>query len=161
MRRGFLGNNQGGISVVEVLIGSAIVVALVITVASALQSFVWLSALTTGRVQAGVLLEETEEALQIMRDQGWSAYIEPMIIGDTYYLGWNGAAYELSTTSVPIDGIYERAIVFGEVYRDSSGVLDPDGTLDPDARTVTVTITRVSDGRVLGEAASLLHNSYE
>lgn len=153
--------SQKGFSTVELLIAVAILVAVTITVSASLQTFVQLSVHTAQTVRAGLLLEEGAEAVQILRDQDWDTTIGAVPDDTPYYLYWNGSDYVLTGTSTVIDGAFIREVVFSEIARDGSGVLDSSGTADTDSRRVTITIYRASDSTVLATAESLIHNSYE
>jgi prepilin-type N-terminal cleavage/methylation domain-containing protein len=150
-----------GFSLVEIIVATAIFVGAAVSFVASFQVFTDLTRHTADRTQAAILLEEGSEAVQLLRDEGWSAYIAPLSLGTAYSLYWNGSAYAATTTPIVIDGAYLRTITFGSVRRDSSDDISSSGAIDANTRTVTITISRASDGEELLSAEGLVHNSYD
>lgn len=97
--------------------------------------------------KAVFILEEGVETVRILRDVSWSKNIAPLVNATPHYLTLN-TPWGLTTVNPgPIDGVFDRTIVFEEVYRKDSdddivdqGAADPK-TLDPNTRKVTVSVT--------------------
>lgn len=149
-----------GFSTVELLIGMAVLVTIVVAVSVSLQGTTWLAKRTSQATNAFLMLEEGAEAVQLLRDVGWDSTIDPLSLGTPYYLVWNGSTYTATTTPTAIGGYY-RTVTFRAVSRDGSGRLDEGGSTDSDSRYFTVAVTRVSDSTPLGTVEGIVHNSYE
>ncbi|MDE1975176.1 MAG: type II secretion system protein [Patescibacteria group bacterium] len=132
-----------GFSIVEILVAAAIIAGVGIGISSAWQGLMRLTRTSAGLTQAAVLSEETGEALELFRDQGWKDYVAPLADGGTYYLYWNGSAYATSTTPVPTgsgDG-YDVGFTLSSVERDTNGnVVGSGGTTDPDTVLATISV---------------------
>ena len=150
-----------GFSTVEMLLAASIFTVVAVTTATALRALINVSSQSTQITQATLLLEEGAEAIQQLRDEDWDTNIAALTVGIPYGLYWDSSAYVLGTTTTIINGGYRREVVFNELLRDGSGVLDETGTADTDSRRYTITIYRAADDTVLGSAEALVHNSYE
>lgn len=133
-----------GISLVEVVIGSAIILVAFLSLIGTYNVFLRASFANTNTVQASLLVEEGIEAIRIFRDSGWMANIAPLSNNTDYYFYWNSSTWTATTTSVLVDGIYERKFVLAPVYRSSSDVIAPSGTLDANIKKATVTVSWLS-----------------
>lgn len=110
-----------GFGLIEVIVASAIISTLLLgTTWVARISFRMVSE-SSLRSRANFLLEEGIEVVRILRDTSWSSYITPLAINTVYYPVFSGLSWSLSTSSPGlIDGLFERQIVFGDVYRRNS-----------------------------------------
>ncbi len=100
--------------------------------------------------KASFLGEEALEAARFVRDQGWSANIDPLISGDAYYPVFSASGWTMVTTGPAlIDGIFEREIFFEDVYRstEDDSIVPFDSAepkvLDPDTIKATAVISRL------------------
>ena len=82
-------NFKKGFSVVEIIIGSAIITLAGITIVVSLLAYINLSAKNGKNIQTAILFEETAEALQFMRDTGWSTKIGNLSTETQYYCRQN------------------------------------------------------------------------
>lgn len=138
--RYFFRHTQKGFATVEILIASTIISVTLIALVLATGRAVDLSIESVERVQASFLLEESAEAVKLIRDTAWSG-ISSRTIGTTYYLSFSGVTWTLTTTPpATIDG-YTRTIVFSNVYRNGSDDIAATGTLDNGTRLVTSTVS--------------------
>jgi len=129
-----------GIGLVEVVIGIAILTTIVVGVLSAFRIMVSSSGETIQGLQAQALLEEGLEAVRLIRDGNWSN-ISSLTTGTSYTLTWNGSLWTLTTTPATIDALFDRRVSIGQVYRDANDDIATSGTLDPNTKKVTVTIS--------------------
>lgn len=92
-------------------------------------------------IEALNLAEEGIEALRVMRDDSWSANIQPLTNGANYYLVVSGNTW-LATDVNPglLLNRYERTFRFSEVFRDSNDNISISGTSDPNTKKVTLTV---------------------
>lgn len=99
------------------------------------------------RIQAVSLAQEGLEAVRIIRDQSWSANLASLSVGTNYYATLSGSSWTLTTTNPgPIDGLYNRTIVFANVNRDANDNISTVGSEDDDTRQVTASVTWVERG---------------
>src|SRR6185369_9324074 len=114
--------------------------------AAAWQLYLRISNSSGRTVQAALLLDEGAEAVQLLRDSGWTANIAPLSLNTPYYLYWNGSAYATSTSPVVIQGSYVRTITLAAVSRDAStyNIVSSGGTNDPNTRDVVVSVSLAS-----------------
>lgn len=154
-------SNQSGFGTLELIIAAGILLVVVTSVSAAFYTFHRFSNELSHDAQAALLLEEGLEALQIMRDYGWTANIASADMETPYSVHWDGNAYVLSEDLVLINNAYLREVEFHEVRRNGSGVLSAGGSVDNSTRRAVVTVYLEEDMRVLGTVESLIHNSYE
>jgi hypothetical protein len=89
------------------------------------------------RLEAAALLQESKEAIRIIKDRGWT-YVST---NGTYYPAISANTWSLATGTESIN-TYLRNITIGDVYRDASGSVVPSGgTLDPGSKKVTYTVS--------------------
>lgn len=115
--------NKKGFGLVEIVVAAAIVsVSLFALIGASHASFKAVDD-SLMRRRAEFLAEESIEAVKILRDSGWTAYIDPLLSGTTYYPSFNAATGSWSLiTNNPgaIDGIFNRTLIFADVYRKNS-----------------------------------------
>lgn len=138
-----------GMSLVEVLVAAAIIVASVVSIMGAYAGLTSLSLKNTPKLQAAMLLAEGAEALRIMKESGWSTNIGNLTNGTTYRFTWdNSESRWKSTTTVSlIDGMFDRTFVLSAVNRDAT-TFDPvtsGGTLDSNTKKAVIQVSW-SDG---------------
>ena len=135
-----------GVSLIEVLIASAIIMSSVVAIMGVYSGLTSLSIRNTMKVQAGMLLDEGAEALRFMRDVSWNTNISPLVNGTTYYLYWNHTVSEYgwraTTTPDSIDDQFVRSFVLSSVNRDGSfNIVNTGGVLDSGTRKATITVS--------------------
>lgn len=137
-----------GFGLIEVVLASAIISTLLL-------GMTWVARISFRTVSEGslrsradFLLEEGVEVVRILRDTSWSSYIATLATNTVYYPVFSGLSWNLSTSSPGlIDGLFERQIIFGDVYRRNSD----DDIIDisaPDPKTKDAG-TRLVSARVL------------
>ena len=153
-------------TILEVVVAAAIIVTVVTGLSGAWQLYLKISNINSQNTQAALLAEEAEEALNIMRDQSWSANILPLTTtpNQIYYLYWSGNAYAATTTATAADssGSFMRTIVFKPISRDSTTKdISASGTNDPNTKQVTITVYPTGNASTtLIKADMLIHNVY-
>lgn len=101
--------------------------------------------------RALALAQEGVEVMTILRNQSWSGEIDSLIVGTSYYPQFNSGTNTWSLTTTPpplINGIFNRSIVIEDVYRDASNNIATSGTLDPNTKKITVTVSWTSQGQI-------------
>lgn len=130
---------QSGFFLVEVVVASAVIATVLILLLGSIQNSVEVSQRSLERTQVSFLLEEGVEGMKSIRDAGWST-VSSLTEGTTYYLSWTGSAWSISQSATTIDR-FTRTISVAPVYRDGSDDIAATGTLDTDAKKVTVRVT--------------------
>ncbi len=134
-----LQKKQSGFFLIEVVVATALIAGVLISLLSLVQNTVEVSQRSLERTQASYLLEEGSESIKIIRDSGWSN-ISDLTDGTTYYLSWNGSIWSTSTTASTV-GAFTRTIVLSAVSRDANDdIVSSGGTVDTRTRKVTVTV---------------------
>lgn len=144
MRRGY--------SLIEIVVAVGLVLAFVSSVVAASHFELRAVHESARRGKAAFLLEEGLEAVRILRDRGWSDNIALLVSGQTYYPVFSINWKVVSADPGPIDGLFTRTVVFGDVWRRDadSDIVDVSSgdpkTLDPGTRQVTVTVSWPGSG---------------
>jgi len=144
-------NSRKGFTLVEVLIGCAIISVTVFALMVSARKTIQLSNRALKQAQANTLLEEGVEAVKSIRDNSWSS-ISSLASNTNYYLYFNTGSNEwtlslststppLSVPTYPIDGTFNRFVVFTPVYRDSNDNISDTGTVDNGTEKVAVTVS--------------------
>lgn len=130
MKRPFFKNNRG-ITLVEVLVASAIILSAVVTLIAVHSLYLRAAFTSANAMKAAYLLEEGIEAIRYMRDASWEENIGVLSIGTPYGIVFENGLWSGSTTAFMVDK-FERTITLNTVYRDINGDIVPTpGTLDP------------------------------
>lgn len=136
-----------GFTIIEVVVGAAILVGVFISVGGIANYAVRLSSDANLRIRSAFLATEGIEAAKAMRDRSWEAYIAPQAPGTNYYLAFSADRWLTSQAPEIIDGIFTRTIQFENVSRASSDdIVMSGGTNDPNIKKVTVTVRWASHG---------------
>lgn len=153
-----------GISVVEILIASAIISLSIISISVAYGNFVYLSRQNTAKVQAALLLDEGAEAIKTMRGEKWSN-IASTTLGTTYYFTWMTDKWRATTTPIVIDGLFYRTFKVSSVYRDPTTFniqQNGSGDLDPGSKKIDISIAWTDKGATTTRSTTIyIFNLYE
>lgn len=129
---------KAGLSLVEVVIASAIILLLSLTLISANLAYLKTSKTNQKVIKATYLIEEGIEAVNFIKNNNWN---DLGTVGTSYYLNWNGLTWLPTTTKSLISGTYERRFFTEDVNRDSSGdIVTEGGVVDPNTRKLTVEV---------------------
>ncbi len=152
-----------GISIVEIIVAAAIISISVVGIVGAIQVYLKIVYQNTRETQAVLLLDETAEALQYLRDESFEDNFEEVNMGATYTIFWNGTGYDLATSTISLPYSMNRSIVFSEVERDSSDQIDTSGgTVDDGTILATIAITwPYKEATSTITADVLIHNLYD
>lgn len=157
-----------GVSVVEVLIASAIIMSSVVAILGVYSGLTSISLRNTAKVQAGMLLDEGAEALRFMRDVSWASNISPLVNGTTYWLFWDYSTstygWRATTSPIIIDDQFERSFVMSQVNRDVStfDIVSSGGTVDAGTRKATITTSWFDKTSTSSKSIVMyLYNTYD
>lgn len=145
-----------GFAIVEILIASTVISVALISLTLATQKAVDLSSISIEKMQSAFLLSEGAEAVKLIRDNDWSS-ISTLQEDTTYYLSWSGSSWATTTTPVASISGFTRVLTVSDVYRDGSDDIDPDnsGSVDPDTKLITITVSWNSGGDAFSETLPL------
>src|SRR3989344_5777988 len=137
-----------GLSIIELVLATAIVGAFLTAIIFSFTSFLRLSFLNIKTVKAVFLAEEGIEILKYLRNASWEENLSFLVSNGVkgYYLNFTGSGWEVSEDNVFIDGLFERKFVLEDVYRDESSgqIVESGGTLDAGTRKLTVYLSWLS-----------------
>ena len=88
------------------------------------------------RQLATAYLNEAQEAIRVVRANGWSN-LSP----GTYHPIVSGSTWILTSGSELIDSNFTRQIVIENVNRDGNGNISQNGTLDPSTKLITISVS--------------------
>lgn len=156
-------HSHKGISIVEIVIASAIIGISIVGITTAIQIYLKIVHQNTRETQAVLLLEEAAEALQYIRDVDFENEIKTRDPDIDYSLFWNGSGYELTDSSISLPYNMSRTVRFFDVFRDSADqITDAGGTIDPDTKKAQITVEwSYSDIQKSISSEVLIHNMYE
>lgn len=136
-----LSHVRRGASLIEIIVALAVLTIFVASIVGVMRGSLRASRSSLHQTQAHFLLQESFEAVKIIRDLGWSSSIAPTTADTFYYLSFSGNAWVLATTAPPmIDGVFTRRILFSDVARDSNDDIAVSGTLDSDIKLFTAEV---------------------
>lgn len=159
-------SSSGGFSLVEVVIGSALILLSVVGLVNGYGLYLKAGLRNTAALQAAFLLQEGVEAVTLMRDDGWSN-LSSLSPGARYYLAWNGTRWSATTTSAAIDGLFLRTFTLDDVYRRDSdkdivASSSPEAkSLDVNAKQLTMRVTASSTPPLTTQMTTYLTNLFE
>lgn len=130
--------NQKGFMTVEIMVSVFIITMSVLATMNITQRSVYLSRQNFNGSQAVFLVEETSEALRMIRDQSWSN-ISSKSNAVPYYLKFNNGAWEITEDEqyAVLNGI-TRKITFENACRDVNQDLVGCGTPDAGTRQANI-----------------------
>lgn len=152
-----------GISIVEIIIAAGIIAVSVIGIAGAIQVYLKIVYQNARETQAVLLLDETAEAVQHLRDVSFETYVADRDPDQEYTLYWNGFGYALATSTLVLPYEMTRTIMFADVSRDGSDqIVQNGGTIDSDTKKVSITIRWPYKNETKSIVSEMLiHNMYE
>lgn len=94
------------------------------------------------QIAAGYLAQEAVEIVRTKRNSSWDTDIATLSTGTPYYPNLVSNSWSLSLSNPGlIDNLYTRTVVLQDVLRDNDDNIASSGTVDPDTRKVTVTVS--------------------
>jgi len=89
------------------------------------------------RNQASTLMQETVEAVRVVRENGWTAFA----VNGTYHPAVSAGTWTLVSGTETV-GQFIRAVDIADVHRDSSGtIVSSGGNNDPSTKQITITVS--------------------
>lgn len=148
--------SKKGIGLVEMIVGLSVFIFIVLSFIVSFNYFIKNSILGTKTVQANFLVEEGLEAVKSIRNDSWASGIQSLVPNQEYYLIFNGAKWESTTSSVLVDNFFERKFIVENVYRDANGDISSSGTLDTGSKKITVFVSYTINDVVKTENVSTI-----
>ncbi len=144
MQKIYFKSKEKGFTLVEILIGCAIMTTMIFALMASAQKGINLSDKALKQTQANMLLEEGAEAVRSIRDSAWSN-ISGLTLDTNYYLSYNTSTnvWSLSTTpSATIDSTFTRTVVVSQVLRDATTEdIASSGNVDSRTKKITITVS--------------------
>lgn len=137
-----LKNSNGGLTLVEVLIATSVILAFLLVLFGVHNTYLKAVFSNGEIIKATELGEEGLEVIRFLRDSSWDTNIAPLAVDTDYFLVLNNGVWQATGTYTLIDGLFERKVRLGAVYRDANGNIVPSGgTLDPDSLLVNSSVS--------------------
>jgi hypothetical protein len=134
-------NNKKGIGLVEVVVGTAILLGITLSVISAHSLFVRTVFANTAKIKASLLLEEGIEVVRLLRDSDWDLSIGSLGTDTTYGLNQTDVQWSIISSPEYIDNKFERTFTISNVYRDANDDIAVSGVLDPYTKFITFSVS--------------------
>lgn len=128
-----------GISLVEVVVGSAILLTVIISLVFVSVQALRMNQLSLDRAQAQLLAETGFELVRFTRDTSFSL-LEEMDVENPYDIVWDGNAFEI-ISGASLFGKFSRTITLYPVYRDSNSNIASSGDEDEQGRRVVISVS--------------------
>lgn len=137
-----INKKQRGISIIEVVIASAVISLSMISISHVYGNFLQLSLENTEKVQAIFLLDEGVESLSTIKNYSWSS-IASSTPDTNYYLNWKDNRWQSTTTPNIIDNKFIRKFTVENVYRDPStlNIVYTGGVLNNDSKIINMDVS--------------------
>lgn len=131
-----------GMSLIEVVIGSTIIVTGIVALSSTFAYYVKFALGNENNIQASYLAEEGLEAVTFLRELSWATNIQPLSTTTPYYLAWDSTTslWKATTTPQYVDGKFLRQITIADVKRDVNDKIATVGTYDPHTKQIFVSV---------------------
>ncbi len=137
--------NQRGVTLIEVVIGVAIIALSFVGILIASRQYVVVGLGNTEKLQAAYFAEEGIEIVRALRDRSWNTFAA-LGTSTTYYLAPVAGVWEATTTPTTTLVGFTRTVALGSVYRNSTShdivsATSSNNYLDPLGRFVRVTVS--------------------
>ncbi len=146
---------------VEVVVAAAIMIFLVFGVVSTYFFYLRISLSNPLRIKAALMSEEGIEVLKFLRDEQWSS-VGSLSPSTDYYLQFDGADWNITTTPQFTDPRFERKFTVENVNRDANGnIVLSGGTLDNGTKKIVMTVSwRTQEGTTTKDLSAYLTNIF-
>ncbi len=140
----------------EIVVGSAIILSFFIGVMYVFGQMTRLSTFNLESLQASFLLTEGVEAVKTIRDLGWQSNIAPLTSGTDHFLIFDSVnnTWLTTTDNLYIDNKFERRFTLDDVYRDGNQDIAGSGTLDPETKKLSVSVAWSNHGATTTKSIS-------
>ena len=165
MRQAWLKQNnifsRKGFSLVEVVVGAAIMLLIVFGVVSTYLFYLRISISNPLRVKATLMAEEGIEVLKFLRDGHWSS-VGNLAVSTDYYLNFDGLNWSISEEPQYSDLRFDRKFTVENVYRDLGGnIVSSGGTFDPGTKKIIMEMNwRTQGGTTTRHLSTYLANIF-
>ena len=128
-------HKQQGVSLIELLIVIGMLAIVIPVLATAFIDSNEGKVQHDHRLEAAQLLKETQDALRVIRESGWSN----VSTNGTYHPTISGSSWSLVAGTQNVGGIF-RQIVISDVYRDTNNaIVTSGGSIDPSTKKIVIT----------------------
>lgn len=134
-------NYKKGSGIIEIIVGLSIVLVGIFALLKTYNYYLKFALIHKYDIAATLLAEEGVEAIKILRDSNFTSKIAALSSGTVYSLAFVNSFWESTTTRKYVDGIFDRTFLLNDVYREPTDDIGFSGTLDPNTKKVTVSVS--------------------
>ncbi|MCK5492308.1 MAG: prepilin-type N-terminal cleavage/methylation domain-containing protein [Candidatus Omnitrophica bacterium] len=145
-------NNKKGFGLIEIIVSVFIITSVFSAFYLFYQKALYIEQRSTMFIQANLLLEEGVEVVKLFRDDSWQNNIVSLSTSTSYYLNFTGTTWEATTTEILIDPVFDRTVVFEDVFRDGNDDIDPSGTHATGTLKLTVQVEWLDRGATTSQS---------
>ncbi|MCK5590732.1 MAG: type II secretion system protein [Candidatus Pacebacteria bacterium] len=135
-----------GFGLIEVMVSTAIISTLFLSFFLFYQKALIMEQKSTAFIQTNLLLEEGVDVAKLFRDDSWQNKILSLSTSTPYYLNFTGTTWEATTTEILIDPVFDRTIVFEDIFRDANDSISDIGTYATGTLKLTVQVDWLERG---------------
>ncbi len=136
---------ENGFGLLEVVIGVAIISVSIFSLTAVSSLALRIAEENTKEIQAVFLAEEGLEALRVLRDSSWLGNIATLNSSTDYFLNFSEGKWQVASSNIYIDGIFERKFSLQNINRDSNDdIVASGGSNDPNTKKFTVSVSWLS-----------------
>ncbi len=139
-------DDKKGFGLIEIIVSTSIITTVFLSFHLFYQKALHIEQRSTAFIQANLLLEEGVEVVKLFRDDSWQNNIVSLATSTPYYLNFTGITWEATTTEILIDPVFDRTIVFEDVFRNANDDIDPSGTYGTGTLKLTVQVDWLDRG---------------
>ena len=141
-----------GFGLIEIIVSTFIITTVLLSFYLFYQKALIIEQKSTAFIQANLLLEEGVDVAKLFRDDSWQNNILSLATSTPYYLNFTGTTWEATTTEILIDPIFDRTIVFEDVFRDTDDNISSSGTYATGTLKLTVQVDWLDRGATFSQS---------
>ncbi|HJN62669.1 MAG TPA: hypothetical protein QGH03_00310 [Candidatus Paceibacterota bacterium] len=153
-KKGMGSQSKRGISLIEVIIGTSIILIAFIGLVATYNLFLEMALKNTQKIQSAYLLEEGLEAIRSVRDDSWDNNIATLATDISYGLSFDGSDWGINLNPSMIDNEFYREFSVENVYRDINDDIASSGTLDSRTKFFIVSVSWIEGGATTTKSIS-------
>jgi len=131
---------------IEIIVSTFIITTVLLSFYLFYQKALSIEQRSTAFIQVNLLLEEGVDVAKLFRDDSWQNNILSLSTSTPYYLNFTGTTWEATTTEILVDPVFDRTIIFEDVFRDASDNISSSGTYATGTLKLTVQVDWLNRG---------------
>ena len=141
-----------GFGLIEIIVSTFIITSAFLAFYFFYQKALSIEQKSTAFIQANLLLEEGVDVAKLFRDDSWQNNILSLSTSTPYYLNFTGTTWEATTTEILIDPVFDRTILFEDVFRDANDNISSFGTYATGTLKLTVRVEWLDRGVIISQS---------